>query len=163
MTKKPVKAKTSAPKRAKAKKTAPVQAASKPKPLTTAQRLDAIGIEAICIRIESGEDDGTIATGLGMDRMSLRQWIKARDYEEVIRSAREESAEAWLDRGLNVVASALRKTGGIDAGAARAYAQECARRASIRNSKYRDKVALGGDAENPLKCDVNLSVSFVKP
>ena len=121
--------------------------ASKPKALTTAQRLDAVGIDTICRRIESGEDDGTIASSLGMDRMSLRQWIKGREHEDVIKSAREESAEAWLDDGLNTIRSSLSKDNGIDSGAARAYAQECARRAAIRNPRYRDKQTIDLSAE----------------
>jgi hypothetical protein len=123
------------------------------KPLTTAQKLDAIGIDAICARIAEGEDDGTIAASLEMARMSFRQWIKQRGHEVAISSARGESAEAWLDKGLQTIASALRREDGIDASAARAYAQECARRAAIRNPAYRDKQDInhGGQAGNPVE------------
>jgi hypothetical protein len=54
--------------------------------------------------------------------------------------ARSISAEAWLDRGLAAVESAMQKDGNVDATAAKAYAQECARRAAIRNPAYRDKI-----------------------
>ena len=45
-----------------------------------------------------------------------------------------------LDKGLAVIEASFPKgLGGIDASAARAYAQECARRAAIRNPQYREK------------------------
>ena len=137
------------PSRSKSKQN-PVKAE---KPLTTAQRLDAIGIDAICARIADGEDDGSIAASLSMARMSLRQWISQRGHEVAISSARGESAEAWLDKGLQTISTALRREDGIDAGAARAYAQECARRAAIRNPAYRDKQDInhGGQPGNPVE------------
>lgn len=128
-----------------AKKAKPAASARTITPLTAAQKLDAVGIEAICGRIESGEDDGTIAKTMGMHRMSLRQWIKARGHDAAISSAREESAEAWLDEGLNTIRTALPKGNNIDSGAARAYAQECARRAAIRNPRYREKLDVVAD------------------
>lgn len=146
---KPKKTTTARPSRSKSKQVAEKTA----KPLTTAQRLDAIGIDAICARIADGEDDGSIAASLSMARMSLRQWIKERGHEVAISSARGESAEAWLDKGLQTISTALRREDGIDAGAARAYAQECARRAAIRNPAYRDKQDInhGGQAGNPVE------------
>lgn len=146
---KPKKTTTARPSRSKSKQ----KPEKEVKPLTTAQRLDVIGIDAICARIADGEDDGTIAASLEMARMSLRQWIKDRGHEVAISSARGESAEAWLDKGLSTIGSALSKDGGIDAGAARAYAQECARRAAIRNPAYRDKQDInhGGQAGNPVE------------
>jgi hypothetical protein len=50
------------------------------------------------------------------------------------------SAESWLDRGLEPLESALDKTSGTDPTAAKAYEQACARRAGLRNPKYRDKI-----------------------
>jgi hypothetical protein len=41
---------------------------------------------------------------------------------------------------MDTLEQALRRDSGIDSTAARAYAQECARRAAIRNPQYRDKV-----------------------
>ena len=49
------------------------------------------------------------------------------------------SAEAWLDKGLAKIESSMSKSGDVDPSAARAYAQECARRAAIRNPIYKDK------------------------
>lgn len=112
---------------------------------TAAARLDQIGINAICERIAGGEADGEIAASLEMDRMSLNNWLNTPANAIISARAREESAEAWLDKGLATIATALPKAANIDAGAARAYAQECARRAAIRNSRYRDKVDVVAD------------------
>ncbi|MEI6569782.1 MAG: hypothetical protein WCR20_24105 [Verrucomicrobiota bacterium] len=131
-----------------------------PKPLTAAQKLDAVGIEAIASEIENGLTFGEIAGNHAVALTCLHDWLDK--HPDISARAREKSAEAWLDRGLSVIESALRKTGGVDAGAARAYAQECARRASIRNSKYRDKIAVGGDADAPA-IKHNIAVSFVAP
>lgn len=103
-------------------------------------KLDAIGIEAICERIKAGETQNEIAKSIGVSTGSLSMWMDNDQNLEQSARARAASAEAWLDRGLECIASALAKDGGIDASAAKAYAQECARRAAIRNPKYRDKV-----------------------
>lgn len=109
------------------------------KKLTNADRLDAIGIDVLADRIEDGESFADIAASLQMCTRSLMNWLNLEHNYPIYARAREASAEAWLDRGLNVISSALPKDGGIDASAARAYAQECARRAGIRNERYRDK------------------------
>lgn len=103
-------------------------------------KLDAIGHEAICERVEAGESQNDIARSLGVSQGSLSAWMDSPSHLDRSARARQLSAEAWLDRGLECIATALRKDGGIDASAARAYAQECARRAAIRNPQYRDKV-----------------------
>lgn len=109
------------------------------KPPSCTERLEAIGIEAICNRIQDGESDGEIAASIGMSKSTVNNWLNLD--ENIIQSARarEQSAESWLDKGLATISTALPKDGGIDSSAARAYAQECARRAAIRNPKYRDK------------------------
>ena len=108
---------------------------------TANQRLDQIGIDAICSRIEAGETYSEIAKSLKIDYATMHRWINNdEDRHHASARARTASAEAWLDRGLATIATALRRDGGIDASAARAYAQECARRAAIRNPVYRDKV-----------------------
>lgn len=105
-------------------------------------------IEAICCRIEDGDSQADIARTLGITPGRLSQILSADD-ETHKRSARARlaSAEAWLDKGLAVVESALHKTGDIDASAAKAYAQECARRAALRNPLYRDKMAVDAHIE----------------
>lgn len=98
-------------------------------------------LDAVLDRIMDGESQAEIARSLGITPGRLSQ-ILSSDEEIAKRSAfaRSMSAEAWLDRGLEAVASAMDKTGNIDASAARAFAQECARRAAIRNPVYRDKI-----------------------
>ena len=97
-------------------------------------------LNAVLDRIMDGESQAEIARSLGITPGRLSQLLSA-DEEIAKRSAfaRSMSAEAWLDRGLEAVASAMDKTGNIDASAARAFAQECARRAAIRNPAYSDK------------------------
>jgi len=108
-------------------------------PLSIKDQLDLIGIEQICERISAGEDFGSISKTLGVSRGSLSNWLNSD--ENIISSthARAESAESWLDKGMACIETALKRDGGVDSTAARAYAQECARRAAIRNPKYRDK------------------------
>ena len=97
-------------------------------------------LDAVLDHIMDGESQAEIARSLGITPGRLSQLLSA-DEGIAKRSAfaRSMSAEAWLDRGLEAVASAMDKTGNIDASAARAFAQECARRAAIRNPSYSDK------------------------
>lgn len=104
----------------------------------------------VIVRILAGQTYAEIASALGVPRSTLHLWLMSDPARSArAREAAEGSAEAWLDRGLSAVESALNRTSGVDASAARAYAQECARRAAIRNARYRDRVAHGGDAEAP--------------
>ena len=98
-------------------------------------------LDAVLDRIMNGESQAEIARDIGLSPARLSELLSA-DAEIAERSARARSisAEAWLDRGLAVIESSLKKEDGIDASAAKAYAQECARRAAIRNPQYRDKV-----------------------
>lgn len=121
--------------KAAAKKTA------KAKPTPVKDKLAAIGIAAVCDRIEGGESQAEIAKSIGVAVSTLSEWLNLPAHAERSARARENSAESWLDRGLDVVQSALRKDAGIDASAAKAYAQECARRAALRNPRYIEKTA----------------------
>jgi transcriptional regulator with XRE-family HTH domain len=97
-------------------------------------------LDNVLAQIEDGRSQAEIARGLGITPGRLSQLLSA-DEDIAKRSARARtySAEAWLDRGLEVIEAALDRSSGKDANAARAYAQECARRAAIRNPQYRDK------------------------
>jgi hypothetical protein len=134
-------------------KTTPTKPPKPKREPTTAERLDAIGIDAICERIEDGETFKDIATSLQMSMRMLGEWLGTNENAPHSARAREASAEAWLDKGLATIATSLSKSGDVDVGAARAYAQECARRASIRNPRYRDKVDMnhGGQTDNPIQ------------
>lgn len=104
----------------------------------------------VIARIVAGETYREIAAAYGIDVAVLHRWMQDDPQRSArARDALERSAEAWLDRGLATIESALARDGNIDPSAARAYAQECARRAAVRNPRYRDRVAHGGDAEAP--------------
>jgi transposase-like protein len=103
--------------------------------------LDGIGLEPICQRIENGESQAEIAKSLGVAASTLSAWLNKPENSERSARAREMSAESWLDRGLETLEKALLKEAGYDASAAKAYAQECARRAAIRNPRYVEKRA----------------------
>lgn len=111
-------------------------------------------IDWILEQIQAGESQASIAAQLGISAGTLSGWL-GRDADTIERSAhaRASSAEAWLDKGLNAVYSALSRSSGIDSNAARAYAQECARRAAIRNPAYRERtgIELTGAKGGPIK------------
>lgn len=110
------------------------------------ERMEEIGIEAICERIESGESQNQIAYSLQASPSTLNEWLHScSEYSTRVRRAIEVSAEAWLDRGIDAVDKAMRGVTDPDTGkpfdvhAAKTYASECARRAAIRNAAYRER------------------------
>lgn len=134
--------------------------------LTGDEKLDAIGDDAVIVMIESGRTQREIAAEAGVDVTTLNQWLHRDEKRSArVKLAMSGSAEAWLDRGLETIASALSKESGIDSNAAKAYAQECARRAAIRNPHYRDKadVALTGANGGPVETVSVIKRILVKP
>ena len=80
-----------------------------------------------------------IANELGCNVGTLSRWLRL----DAQRSARadivmSESAESWLDRGLQALTEAASDNAEIQR--ARAIEQHCARRAAVRNPAYRDRV-----------------------
>ena len=120
--------------------------------MTYRDKLNSTGIELICQWIEAGKTQREIARDLGIDVSDLNRWLKEPDNDQHSARARQNSAESWLDRGLEAIEAALDKESGKDAGAARAYEQACARRAAQRNPTYREsqKVEVAGDPNRPL-------------
>jgi transposase-like protein len=120
------------------------------------EKLDHIGIDIICDMIESGKSYRDIARKIGCSDATVSNWLNF-DEERAKRSAcaRLISAESWLDNGIDVLRDALSKNSDIDATAARAFEQACARRAAIRNPKYSEKLVHAGDAENPIAIAVS--------
>jgi len=110
--------------------------------MTHLQQLDTIGIDAICQRIEAGESQVEIQRGLKVSIAALNAFLKLPGNLECSARARSISAESWLDKGLAAIESSMSKSGDIDPHAARAYAQECARRAAIRNPQYRERTSV---------------------
>jgi methylphosphotriester-DNA--protein-cysteine methyltransferase len=88
--------------------------------------------------VESGRSYEAIAAKLGMSARTLIRKLDALPNSAHAR-ARSNSAEMWMERGLAPLESALSKGSDVDVQAARAYAQECARRAALRNPQYREK------------------------
>lgn len=121
-------------------------------------------IDWILAEMTSGQSQAEIARALNVQPSRVSTWLSA-DEATSKRSAhaRAASAEAWLDRGLSAIESSLRKSGPVDPGAARAYAQECARRAAIRNPQYRDKQdhTLSGPDGGPIEHKTYSRVEFV--
>lgn len=129
-----------------------------------ASQIDEIGLEAVCERIENGESQAEIAKSIGVSPSTLSAWLNLPENAERSARAREASAESWLDRGLGKLEAACDKSSGIDASAARAYAQECARRAAIRNPRYVEKTAHehAGPAGGPMQFQA-IERRIVKP
>jgi len=96
-------------------------------------------IESILELIRDGSTYREIGAKLGVNASTVCRWLAENEsIAQQSARAREDSAEAWLDRGLGYLESALNRDSGLDAGAARALAQECARRAAVRNPRYRE-------------------------
>ena len=116
-------------------------------------RMERPPLETIIARIRDGKTYREIGAEFGVSHSTIVNWLSDNDQSARAKEAALlDSAEAWLDRGIDYLESALSKESGIDPSAARALAQECARRAAVRNPKYRDKseTTLKGDAENPV-------------
>jgi transcriptional regulator with XRE-family HTH domain len=95
-------------------------------------------MERILEMIESGMSQAQIAKEFNVSQPSLNAYLNNETYADRSARAKEISAEAWLDKGLQAIEAAMLKAGPMDVQAARAYAQECARRAAIRNPQYRE-------------------------
>lgn len=116
--------------------------AKKPPAAASARdRLDALGIEAVCLRVEAGETQRELAASIGVGIGTLVAWLHLPEHEKRYEQAKLASAEAFLDLGFEAVKAALPKSSKTDATAARAFAQECARRAALRNPRYVEKTA----------------------
>ena len=105
--------------------------------------------------IERGESQASIALALHISVGTLSNWLNTPERLERSARARQASAEAWLDKGFNYLLQSLQRSSGIDSNAARALAQECARRAAIRNPAYREKnetkLEVGGVGGGPVR------------
>jgi hypothetical protein len=102
------------------------------------QKLDTIGEETLLKQIESGISFTEIAQALGMYQTDFRAWTFAnKERDQAFAQAIKLSAESWIDRGLETLIKAPSNPNEI--ARARAIAFECARRAGVRNIRYRDK------------------------
>lgn len=105
-------------------------------------------------RIAGGESQAEIAAALGIGAATLNRWLHSTPERSArARSAMAMSAETWLDRGLDALATA--PPDAVEIARARAIEQHCARRAAIRDpARYGNRTTLAGDAESPLTVTV---------
>jgi len=104
-------------------------------------KLENIGIDRLCERIEAGESMHEIARDLRIAVSTLHGFLNRDGHAEKTALAMQASAESWLDRGTQ----ALNEARGGDTAAvqwARAVEQHCARRAAIRNPRYSERAAV---------------------
>ena len=100
--------------------------------------------------IANGVSHREIGKKYGVTGVAVMGWVNAPQWALQSARAMADSAEAWLDRGLEAV------TDTEDPSRGRNIAHECARRAGIRNMHYRER--MGIDA----KVDGNVTIEIVK-
>lgn len=140
---------------------------------TTAKRgeqrnkLDALGLDAVCERIESGESITQIATSLGMLQKSMRDWIAADDTRSArVRISRELSADACDDLAVRELETLQPGATAAEIARARELASHYRWRASKRNPRiYGDKLDLNHSGKVELtddQLDKRLSLLLAK-
>src|SRR5207248_8494655 len=108
---------------------------------TVRVKLERIGIDRLCARIEGGESMHEIARDLKVAVSTLHGFLHRDEHADKTAFAMQASAESWLDRGTQ----ALNEARGGDTAAvqwARAVEQHCTRRAAIRNPRYSERAAV---------------------
>lgn len=93
-------------------------------------------IDKIIECIKDGVTYREIARTYNVSPSFISDLVNLPEYKEQSARALLCSAESWLDRGLDELIA----SDPTSANRARYIAQECARRAAIRNPRYRDKV-----------------------
>lgn len=136
---------------------------------TTAQRLDAIGIDAICERISDCETLQSIADSVAMSKWSLLAWLGNEVNQYAYARAREAQAEKMADDIMQIVDEPpmLSATGGVDSGdVAHKRLRMDARKwlaGKMNAKKYGDKVTNEHTGENGQPIQHSLTVKFVSP
>lgn len=107
-------------------------------------KLELLGIDGLCERIEKGESVGQIADSLGMHRTSAWEWIKADDQRSArVRASLEASASEYDDQAEKVLKDLVAASTPAEVARARELASHYRWRASKRNPKaYGDKLDL---------------------
>ena len=132
--------------------------------------------DIICIRISEGESLREIVKTDGMpDRSTVYEWLlRNKEFADQYTRAREEQADTYADEIIaiadeqpEIIAVVDKKTGAlIEHKLDNAFLQWQKNRIDARKwtamklkpKKYGDKLALGGDADNPLKAEVDVSL-----
>ncbi len=121
--------------------------------LTPRARIEHFGFDGILDSIRAGKSQSEIAKSLGVHCATLTRFLREDD-ERARRTDRAmaDSAEAWLDRGLEAIEEA-RGGDTAEVQRVRIFAQECARRAAIRNPRYseRNQIELSGPDGRPVQ------------
>jgi hypothetical protein len=102
------KAKPKAPARAK-KPAAPVE----PKPPTSAELIDAYGIDRICARLEAGDSLRKIALEIGVPSTTIWRWAEQPEHSARTRDAAKAGAAAVADLAEKVLVDADEMPGSI--------------------------------------------------
>jgi len=120
--------------------------------LTVRARIEAKGLEPILDWIRSGATNREIAEKLNIHPATLCRYLNDDAHAQQYERAKADSAEALLDRGMEVLEQA-RGGDTAEVQRARALAQEYARRAGIRNARYSERAAveLTGPNGGPLQ------------
>ena len=114
--------------------------------LTTAQKLDAIGIDAICTHVESGESLRSWSIKNNLPNRSVNDWIEA-DVERAAHyaRAREDRADAVFDSLDDVSDEAVRAENSVQVAGLRLKADNIKWKLARMNAKkYGEKIAVGG-------------------
>ena len=111
-------------------------------------KLNAIGTDAIAERIASGETYRKIAASAKVGLGVLAMWIEANpERSQACTRARETHGQSCEEKAEEVIQDA---TDQFELAKAKELAIHWRWRAKAVNPKYRDKVQVGGDPENPL-------------
>lgn len=133
------------------------KAKASPKPLTTAQKLDAIGIAAICERVTMCHFLQKIADDCGVSRWALVKWLGSDDNAALYACAREAQADTMAEDMLAIADDGTRDTY-IDAEGNERTDQDVIARSRLRvdarkwlagkmaPKKYGDKIDVSVDA-----------------
>ena len=110
-------------------------------PATAQHACTTLGIDHILDLIYAGQSQTEIARNLNISVASLNGYIHSRpEWSARAKQIYQESAESWIDRGHAYLVEAASDNAEIQR--ARALEQHCARRAAIRNPRYRDNVSV---------------------
>lgn len=119
-------------------------------------KLDALGIDALCDMILNGKSQRDIATALGIDNAQLVRWLAADPHRSACaKEARADAAKHWDEEAERVIANA---TDPLGFQKARELAHHYRWRAkAVAPRDYSDKVTLTGDADAPLQIQQDIT------
>lgn len=166
----PAAKKPAASKKQTAAKTKPAKkkVAAKPKVLTAREKLEKVGIEAICERIADLEFYANIAASIGVSRGSLMAYLN--DYPDMYARAREARADKMAEEILEIADESRYDTIVDKEGNERMdseYVQRSKLRVDSRKwlaskmfpKRYGDVTRLEGSTENPVVVDHNVTLT----